>query len=316
MPSDEVGIKAIASHLGELRIDNLARADEFGKSPDFIKDKIGFVYLARKLPHQDTSDLCVAAFENLAGKAEIDPRSIDCLVVCTQNPDDKGLPHTAALVHEKLELPQHVAAFDVSLGCSGYVYGLAIAKSFMTAQGLESGLLFTADPYSKVLDPRDPNTELLFGDGATATWLGKQPAYDIGKGLFGTDGSGWRALAVQPDTGQLTMSGREVFMFTMKVVPQQIRECLRLNNLDAGDIDLFLLHQGSRFIVENMTKALALPPDRVPFAAADIGNTVSSSVPLMLEQHMTPVRNKILISGFGVGLSWATSILSRHDATQ
>jgi 3-oxoacyl-[acyl-carrier-protein] synthase-3 len=311
MNNKNIGIKAIASYIGENCIDNLGRAAIYGKTPGFIQNKIGFTVLARKFPDQETSDLCLAAFSKLAEIHTINKESIDCLIVCTQNPDGHGLPHTSAIVHEKLGLSERVAAFDISLGCSGYVYSLAIAKAFMESQGLENGLLFTADPYSKILDPDDPNTELLFGDGAAVTLLSTDPVYQIGQGLFGTDGAGWRALNVQTVDNKLHMSGREVFMFTMKVVPQQIREYLKNQKLGVEDIDLFLLHQGSRFIVEKMTEELGIPIERVPFSAREIGNTVSSTIPIMLEQYMMPPRDRILISGFGVGLSWATLQLTK-----
>jgi 3-oxoacyl-[acyl-carrier-protein] synthase-3 len=121
---------------------------------------------------------------------------------------------------------------------------------------------------------------------------------------------------VKKETNKLHMSGREVFMFTMKVVPQQIQECLSSQQFGAEDIDLFLLHQGSLYIVENMTKELGLPKERVPFAAGKMGNTVSSSIPFMLEKHIAPSHDRILISGFGVGLSWATMLLSKADLNQ
>jgi 3-oxoacyl-[acyl-carrier-protein] synthase-3 len=130
MQNQEIGIQAIGSYLGEHRIDNVARAEGFGKPASFIENKIGFTQLARKSPEQETSDLCVTAFENLSKKQSINKDAIDCLVVYTQNPDGHGLPHTSARVHEKLGLSNRVAAFDISLGCSGYVYSLAVVKGF------------------------------------------------------------------------------------------------------------------------------------------------------------------------------------------
>ena len=307
-----VGIRAVGSYLPKERIDNLARIAAFDKDAAFVREKLGFVQLARKSADEETSDLCVRAFDDLLRQVDLDSERVDCLVVCTQNPDAAGLPHTSAIVHAKLGLGTTVAAFDISLGCSGYVYGLSVITSFMEMNGLNNGLLFTADPYSKVLDPTDHNTELLFGDGATVTWLSRdKPRYSLGRSLFSTDGSGRGAIEVDRDEHRLRMKGRSVFNFTMKVVPEQIRACLLANDSAVADVDYFLLHQGSKFIVDNMTASLGLPAGKTPFMAAEYGNTVSSSIPMMLKAVLEDQPGKILMSGFGVGLSWATSMLFR-----
>jgi 3-oxoacyl-[acyl-carrier-protein] synthase-3 len=177
---------------------------------------------------------------------------------------------------------------------------------------LDNGLLFTADPYSGVLDPADHNTELLFGDAATVTWLSRRmPGYRQGRSLFATDGSGQDAIRVDAGESKLRMKGRSVFNFTMKAVPEQVMACLGENDCTIPDVDYFLLHQGSRYIVENMAATLGLPADRTPFMAAEYGNTVSSSIPLMLQAILGERPDRILMSGFGVGLSWATTLLFR-----
>jgi 3-oxoacyl-[acyl-carrier-protein] synthase-3 len=234
---------------------------------------------------------------------------VDCIVVCTQNPDAHGLPHTSAVVHGKLGLPRNAAGFDISLGCSGYVYGLSLATAFMQANGLRCGLLFTADPYSKILDPEDWDTELLFGDAATVTWLGEDPVYRCRPAMFATDGSLGHSIAVSAGSGKLGMLGSNVFKFSMTVVPEQIDRYLARESLSRDDIDVFLVHQGSRFIVENLTKKMRLPAAKVPFEATGVGNTVSSSLPLLLQPRLQGAPERILMSGFGVGLSWATMIL-------
>lgn len=303
------GIKAIGRYIGSESVSNLARAGEAGKDRAFISDKIGFESLARLPAGMQTSDMCVAAFDDLRQDAPIRKEDIDCLVVCTQNPDANGLPHTSAIVHKKLGLGYGVACFDISLGCSGYVYGLAVIDSFMRANGLGCGLLFTADPYSRVIDPQDWDTELLFGDAATVTWMGNEPAYRCRPGMFSTDGSLGHSIAVSPETGKLGMLGSNVFKFSMTVVPEQIDRYLGREGLSRDDIDVFLFHQGSRFIVDNLARKMRLPPAKVPFEAARVGNTVSSSLPLMLRPRLQSVSGRILISGFGVGLSWATMVL-------
>jgi 3-oxoacyl-[acyl-carrier-protein] synthase-3 len=308
-----IGIKAIASYLPEQRIDNIARAQEAEKEVSFITDKVGFTSVARKDADEDTSDLCVKAFEQLsADNPDIDKQQIDCLVVVTQNPDGFGLPHTSALVQHKLGLSEDVAAFDISLGCSGFVYGLDVIQGFMAAQGLKHGLLFTADPYSKVIRPGDYNTDLLFGDAAAVTYIGEDPVLYSGKSTFKTNARLSHSIAVDPQTRELDMLGNNVFKFAVTQVPKQIAQCLSLNELDKDEVDVYLLHQGSKYIVDNLVPLIDVDTARVPFMAAESGNTVSSSIPMMLESYLNGSEKVILISGFGVGLSWATSILKRR----
>jgi len=166
-----IGIKAIGTYLPEKRISNFDRIEKFDMTESFIREKIGFTEVALKAPEQKTSDLCVKSWENLLQQHPVSPNEIDCLIVCTQNPDGHGLPHTSAIIHDKLNLPLNCAVFDLSLGCSGYVYGLSVIKSFMEANNFRRGLLFTADPYSKVMNQEDKKTATLFGDGATVTLL-------------------------------------------------------------------------------------------------------------------------------------------------
>ena len=306
-----IGIRAIGSYIPDTCVSNLDRAGEAGKDATFITDKIGFQCLARREPSQDSSDLCVEAFADLKARTGLDTAAIDCLIVCTQNPDGHGIPHTSAVVHKKLGLSHQVASFDISLGCSGYVYGLAVATAFMQANGLRNGLLFTADPYSKILDPSDWDTELLFGDAASVTWLTDDAVYACRPAMFGTDGSLGHSITVPAPGEKLRMLGSNVFKFTMTVVPEQIQRYLEREGLTADGIDLFLLHQGSRFIVESMAKRMGLPLEKVPFGASRTGNTVSSSIPLLLRDHMDSPPPRVLMSGFGVGLSWATMALER-----
>lgn len=306
-----IGIEAVASYIPECRVDNLERCAQAGKDRQFITDKIGFTRLARREAEEETSDLCVRAFERLQARTGLDRAAVDCLVVCTQNPDGAGLPHTSAVVHGKLGLGRNVAAFDVSLGCSGFVYSLALVESFMERQGFGCGVILTSDPYSKVLDAADMDTELLFGDAAAATLLSARPVLRSLKSVFCSNGAMRHSIEVREDSGKLRMLGSNVFKFSMTEVPAQVQRCLERNGMGIADIDLFLFHQGSRFIVENLAQRLGIEPARAPFMAADIGNTVSSTIPIMLEQHLPGPARNILISGFGVGLSWGSTVLQR-----
>src|SRR3990167_10398173 len=190
----------IGYYLAKNEVPNTSKMDEFSINEDFIFHKIGITTRRIKNPEETTSDLCVNAYLDLKTKAHFDDEAIDCLIVCTQNPDDYGLPHTSALVHGKLGLTQNCAVFDISLGCSGYVYGLSIAQSFMLTNNLKKGIFITADPYSNIVDPHDKNTALLFGDAATATLIShtQQNAWKIGKFVFGSDGSKNRAIRTDP----------------------------------------------------------------------------------------------------------------------
>lgn len=306
-----IGIKAISSYLPNETIDNLQQAKKFGQTEDFITDKIGALRLPVAKMEQQTSDLAVAAVEKLLEENELQRDQIDALVVVTQNPDGHGLPHTAAIVQHKLGLSSKVAAFDVSLGCSGYIYGLSIIKGVMEQADLKNGVLVTADPYSKIIDRNDRVTSLLFGDGSTATWLNESGQWKIGKPIFQTDGSGEKNLYVEG--GYLHMNGRQVFNFAAMTVPKQINEWLVSNQLTAKDVDLFCLHQGSASIVDAISRRFPEVKNRFIKDIETTGNTVSSSIPFLLEKYvMNSQHRNILISGFGVGLSWATNMIHKE----
>ena len=241
------------------------------------------------------------------------------LIVCTQNPD-YGLPHTSALVQDRLGLPKETACFDVGLGCSGFVYGLAVVRGMLETLGLDNALLVTSDPYSKVIDPADRGTSPLFGDGAAATWLTREgPGGQIGEFTFGTDGSGARNLIVEPDaegTRCLSMAGRSIFEFMLGTVPADVDRVTAANGIAPDDVDLFLLHQASNHMLSYLVKRMKLDPARVPIRMRDTGNLVSSSIPFLiasLARDGELAGKTTLLSGFGVGLSWASTIV-RFDA--
>lgn len=307
-----IGIKAIASFVPDDVIDNLEQGRKFDEPEEFIREKIGATNLARMSGGMETSDMAVGAIHALLEQSGLEKEAVDALVVVTQNPDGHGLPHTSAIVQDKAGFPTGIAAFDVSLGCSGYVYGLAIVKGLMETAGFKNAILVTADPYSKVVNTEDRTTTLLFGDAATATWLGKASAWGIATPAFATDGSGAKHLMVEGD--MLTMNGRQVFNFASMKVPKQINQYLMRHNLQVEDIDLYCMHQGSAAIVNTLARRFAEVADRFVLDMDKTGNTVSSSIPLLLENRIhDKAYNTILISGFGVGLSWATTLLTRNQ---
>lgn len=304
-----IGIAQIASYLPPDRISNYDSKDKFGINDDFIQNKIGFEQFSRKEKNQNTSDMCIKAFENLDKKIFLNKEEIDILLLVTQNPDQK-IPHTAAIIHNKLDMPKQCVCFDISQGCAGYVHGLAVIKSFMELNKLKKGLLFTCDPYSKIIDSSDKNTSLLFGDGASVTLVTYKPIYDIGSFSFGTLPQSNKHLTCEKTI--LYMSGREIFNFALREVLQDITFVLNKNNMRKEQIDLFLMHQGSRYIIDMLCKKMGLSKDKMPFDAKDYGNTVSSSIPIILEKNIDKEDKKnILLSGFGVGLSWGSTIIRR-----
>lgn len=306
-----IGIKSIASYVPTEGVDNYAQGAKFGKDEEFIFGKIGSTFLPRKEDAQETSDLCVEAANVLfANNPQLKREDIDVVIVVTQNGDEEGLPHTAAIVQDKLGLSTSVAAFDISLGCSGYVYGIYAIKGFMEATGLKNGLLITADPYSKIVDPEDRNTTMLFGDAATATWMGEDASWQLGKARFGTDGSGAPHLKVS--NGVFYMNGRQVFNFALLKVPAHLHELLDESGLTPDDIDAFCIHQGSAAIVDAVARRFEDKPEKFVKDMVETGNTVSSSIPLLIEKHvLDSAWNRVALSGFGVGLSWGSAIIYR-----
>jgi len=305
-----IGLTEIGCYIPSQRNNNLEQREKFQLEDGFLLEKLGVLRTSLKADSQSTSDLCVNAFKNLEKRLGYELNDVDCLVVCTQTPDGNGIPHTSAIVHKKLDLDDNCAVFDISLGCSGYVYGLAIIEALMKAQGFTKGLLFTADPYSKIIDKTDKNTCLLFGDAATASLISDKPVFESIAYKMATKGSGGKAL--HNNNKKLEMDGRAVFTFALTEVPKQIHTLLRDTSITLEQIDLFLLHQGSKFMIDKLTERIGDVKDKTPFNIIEHGNTVSSSIPLLLQSYLDKTdKNRVLLSGFGVGLSWASTILKR-----
>ncbi|EAI4098329.1 ketoacyl-ACP synthase III [Campylobacter jejuni] len=301
-----LGIREIGIYIPEKKISNYTKIKDFNIDEYFIKEKIGFETLSIKHDQETVLDLCLKAFTNLKKKTCIG--NIDCIVVITQNPDQR-IPHTSAIIHKYLNLSKNCACFDISLGCSGYVYGLSNIISFMKFNHLKNGLLFTCDPYSKIIDPKDKNTKLLFGDAASVSYIGNNPLIIPEAFQFGTDGSGENHINCKEN--KLSMNGREVFNFAATIIPKHIENFLQEQKLTKDNINLFLIHQGSKYIIDTLLKRLQIEKYKIPFKANFYGNTVSSSIPILLESIIKDKKdyNRILISGFGTGFSWGSAIL-------
>lgn len=298
-----LGIKYISSYIPENHVLSSERTDG---NETFLREKIG----TNKLPKiQDISiaDACYLAFEKLLKKTSLNVDEVECIVLCTQNPDYNGLPHNSSLIQSKIGAKTNTACFDIGLGCSGYVYSLSIIQSFMQCNSMKRGLLFTCDPYSKIIDVNDKNTAPLFGDAATVTLISDDPIYSTEKTLFHTDGANFDSIF--NNNGVFFMNGRSVFNFVMKEVPTQINILLKDLELLDDDIDLYILHQGSKFMIEKVRNKITKNIDKLPFDISDTGNTVSSSIPIVLERYVNSGSKNIILCGFGVGLSCASSLL-------
>lgn len=307
-----IGILDIASHLPEGRRDVEAMAASLSIPEDFRIGKLGTDQLPVASCDEDACSMAVPAVARLLERHPGLEDRIGLLVVVTQNPVGHGLPHTAALVHAATGLGRDVAAFDLSLGCSGYVHGLEVVSRFLAGRSSEGryGILVTSDPYSKVVDPMDRDTAMLFGDAATATLVGPDPIFEMTTADFMTDGTKCDAIAVQE--GTLAMQGRKVFNFVMSNVPAQIARTLDAAGLAVPDVDRFLFHQGSRYIVETLAGRVGADLERTPVRIGETGNTVSSSIPLLLEHELRDRSvDTILMAGFGVGLSSGVGVLTK-----
>lgn len=306
--SDAIALSAIGTHLPDKRLPNAQAATSLAVPEGFLATKIGITTRAVKEPGQRASDLCAAAFAELRERTHIDPAAIRLCCVVTQNPDMR-IPHTAAILHERLGLSKQCMTFDLSQGCAGYTHALAVVTTLANRFGFDDALLFTCDPYSDIVDPHDRDTALLFGDGATASYCTTGAAgYRVVDADFGT--APGTSSVLRCDSGPLTMQGRAVFLNAAREAPASIRRVLARNDLAIGDIDLFLVHPGSKRMVDALREDLELDESRLPFEIAEYGNTVSSSIPLMLATRLRGrAPTDIVLSGFGVGFSWGTCLI-------
>ena len=318
----DYGVAAVASYRPAKVVDNDEIVARFGFDRKFLDNKIGIEKRYIAAADETVGDMAAAAAERLFAQTGAQRDATGLLVLCTQNPDYK-LPTTANLVQAKLGLRERLAAFDINQGCSGYVYGLAVTTSLMQTANFDQALLITSEAYSKVMDPTDRTTVPLFGDGATATLLRAGAPGRVGRCTFGSDGSGAKELIVKGGGGRnptmplagegaLFMNGRAIYNFMLTRIPADVAACLAANGLTHDDIDLFVFHQASRFMIEALTETMKLPRDRVPVTMADGGNTVSNTIPMALEAlgGIDALAGKrLLLSGFGVGLSWASTVL-------
>ena len=297
---------------------------------ELIYSKTGIAQRHIAEPDVCASDLGVEACQQLFQEHNIDPQSIDFLMLCTQTPD-YPLPTTACLMQERLGLPTNCGAIDFNLGCSGFVYGLGMADGLIRTGTCQRILLVTAETYSRYIDSDDRSLRTIFGDGAAATLIEAQDAPSLVSFRFGTDGSGADTLlatnggarpaedAHKPRhrkrwKSDLYMDGPSLMSFTVGKIPQLVEEILETTNTAKSDVDLFLFHQATRKMLEQLQVRLELTDERLPIVMENCGNTVSSTIPILISelrksgQLTTGMKNMLV--GFGVGWSWAGCLWS------
>lgn len=276
-----------------------------------ILEKTGIASRHVVLKDETAIDLAERAAKCLFEQDHINPQMIDFILLCTQSPEFK-LPSTACLLHERLGLRKDAGALAFDHGCSGFIYGLSMAKCLILGGVARCVLLVTTETYTKYIRPEDKSTRTIFGDGAAATLIDEESASKIGAFSFGTDGAGAEKLIVKDE--KLFMDGPDIFNFTLDVVPKTMEVVLAKNNLIRDDIDLYVFHQANKFMLDTIRKVNGLPRDKFYVNLENTGNTVSSTIPIALKQLEDAGKlvsgMKVMLMGFGVGLSWGATILT------
>jgi 3-oxoacyl-[acyl-carrier-protein] synthase III len=319
-------IGPVAIHLPEKVEDNDFLGSQYPKwDMDLIFAKTGIRQRHIAGPDECASDLGVAAAEKLFTEFDIDRKSIDFLLFCTQTPD-YPLPTTACLIQHRLGLPTSIGALDFNLGCSGFVYGLSLADGLIRSGTAKRVLLITAETYTKYIDPTDRSLRTIFGDGAAATLVEASDEPSLGGFVFGTDGSGGDMLIVSEGgarpahdslqtrkrkrwPSRLYMDGPELVKFSLDIAPPMIEDVLSRAGWTRDNLDMYLIHQATLFMLNHLRERLSLTLEETPEALAEYGNTVSSTIPILIRDLRDSGRLKpgkrTLMLGFGVGLSWA-----------
>jgi 3-oxoacyl-[acyl-carrier-protein] synthase-3 len=283
------------------------------------------------------SDLCEFAAKLLLSELKYDPLSIDGLLLVTQTPD-YFQPATSCVLHGRLELGKDCATFDINLGCSGYVYGLWLASMMIATGACKRVLMLAGDTISRCVSPYDRSVAPLFGDAGSATMIEKGADDSAITFVMHTDGKGYKHLIVPAggfrnrssrETNQvferqdgnlrreehLYMNGAEIFTFSIKEVPSLINEALAASNWLKDEVDYFVLHQANKFIIQNIVKKLGASLEKAPHDVfAKYGNQSSASIPVTICENFSSVLKdrsmKMILAGFGTGLSWAACALS------
>jgi 3-oxoacyl-[acyl-carrier-protein] synthase-3 len=283
-----------------------------------------------------TADLCFEAAKKLLESTGASPAEVEALLFVTQTPDYYFVPATAPVLQSRLGLPKSTVAFDITLGCSGYTYGMYVLASLLASGRIKRGLLLAGDTPSKTISPRDKSAAPLFGDAGSATLLTLDPSAPDLHFDLGSDGGGYKAIMVESggfrhpvdqealkekdlepgisrSAVQLALDGVEVFNFSLREVPKTVKALLEFTGADPGSVDVFVFHQANMLMNEMIRKKLAIPAEKVPYSLKDFGNTSSASIPLSLvtarREMLSTGKVKTVACGFGVGLSWASLLM-------
>lgn len=329
-------IKAIEYSLPEKVLTNDELAELYPEwTAEKIEKKTGIRERRITEDGETSLDLAEAAAVKLFNNSSLNPEDVDFVLLVTETPD-YVLPSSACVLHGRLGLPEACGALDINLGCSGYVYGLSLAKGLICANIAQNVLLLTADTYSKIIHPLDKSTRTLFGDAAAATWVAtdgfaKLVDFDLGSrgvdynklivpaGMFREPKNDSTAIAEEDDNGysrsreDVYMNGADVMSFSIDVVPKSVVTLLERNGIQKEQVTRFVFHQANEFMLGYLRKKMRIDPNSFEISMADIGNTVSSSVAIALKRAMErdeeSMAGAVVLSGFGVGLSWASALL-------
>ena len=327
-------IKGISYYLPERVVTNEELLKEFPEwSVDKVAKKVGVNSRHLAAEDETAGDMAEKAARKLFEEYNVSQSDIDFVMLCTQSPD-YFLPSTACILQHKLGIPTTAGAFDYNLGCSGCVYGLAMAKGLIAAGIAKNVLVLTAETYNKYLHPSDKSNRSIFGDGAAACLVSTEGFAEIGEFSLGTDGAGAENLIVKTGAARckqvtgnvsededghqryddyLYMNGSAIFNFTLEAVPAMMKDILTKNNMTPDDVEYYVFHQANKFMLNTIRKVCVLPKDKFYVNLEETGNTVSSTVMIGLKQCIeagTITQGmKVMVSGFGVGLSWGGTIL-------
>lgn len=318
-------IAAVCTCVPTKRFDNLTDTSAF--TEEEIRKVTGMAGVSSRHVAGETlcsSDLCIAAAQRLLERLNWPANSIDAVIMVTQTPD-YFLPSTACVVHHRLKLSDHCAAFDVGLGCSGYPYGMWLAAMMLQGGGVRRVLLLHGETPTRFSDQSDRSVSLLFGDAGSATALeATNSAGPTWHYALHSDGSGCNSMIVESGGFRdrfgldarkhcVSMNGALIFNFTIKRVPALIDETLMAAALAPDDIDYFIFHQSNQFIMKHLCVKQSLPSEKVPIILRNFGNTGGASIPLALT-HGNLARPKdrplrLMLLGYGVGLSWGSALV-------
>ncbi len=333
---ENVGISAFAAAVPKQTINNFEYTEHFpAEEVRQVVEKTGVFQRRFADANTCSSDLCCAAAEKLLLDQQIQREEIDLLVFVSQTPDYR-MPATSVLLQDRLGLGHHTITFDLNLGCSGFIYGLSVVYSMMERSGLRKALLLDGETRSRIYSPKDRRTAFLFGDAGAAALVERDTSFGTSYFTLNSDGSKSELIKMKaggyrypstPETmkervvdeyGNMRsdehgyMDGGDVFNFVIKEVPADVKNVMSFSGIGKDDIDFFIFHQANIFINSYLLKKMKLDPEKVPSTIDRFGNTSSVSIPLtMVSELQEKIRNrKVLLSGFGVGMTWASCILN------